>query len=82
MQVLGIPLLIEWDKFHPGSSFFIPCIDRRAMQRFVVQEAQRLKISIICKQVIENNIYGLRVWRVGAIVSPHSSPWLRTSAPP
>jgi hypothetical protein len=74
MQVLGIPLLIEWDKFHPGTSFFIPCIDRRDVQRFVMQEARRLRIPVACKQVIENKVYGLRVWRLDAIVPPHSSP--------
>lgn len=74
MQVLGIPLLIEWDKFHPGTSFFVPCIDRRAVQRFVMQEARRLKFPVVCKQVLENGVYGLRVWRLDAIVPPHSSP--------
>jgi hypothetical protein len=73
MQVLGIPLLIEWDKFHPGTSFFIPCIDRRAVQRFVMQEAQRLRVPIVCKQVVENKIYGLRVWHIDVIVPPHFS---------
>lgn len=74
MQVMGLPLLIEWEKFHPGTSFFIPCIDRRAVQRFVMQEARRLRIPVVCKQVVENRIYGLRVWRLDAIVAPHSPP--------
>jgi hypothetical protein len=29
----------------------------------VEEEAKRLKFKIICKQVIEKGIYGLRVWR-------------------
>jgi hypothetical protein len=73
MQVMGLPILIEWDKFHPGTSFFIPCVDRRSVQRFVMQEAQRLKIPIVCKQVVERKVYGLRVWRLDVIVPPHFS---------
>ena len=73
MQVMGLPILIEWDKFHPGTSFFIPCVDRRSVQRFVMQEAQRLKIPVVCKQVVERKVYGLRVWRLDVIVPPHFS---------
>lgn len=66
MRILNIPLLIEWEKFKPGTSFFVPCIDRRLTQRFVEEEAKRLKLNIVCKQVIEKGKYGLRVWRVEA----------------
>lgn len=73
MEVMGLPILIEWDKFQPGTSFFIPCLDRRGMERFVRSEAKRLRIDVICKQVLENKVYGLRVWRIDATVRPHSS---------
>lgn len=66
MRILNIPLLIEWEKFKPGTSFFVSCIDRRLTQRFVEEEAKRLKLNIVCKQVIEKGKYGLRVWRVEA----------------
>lgn len=56
--------MIEWDKFQLGASMFIPCLNRRAMQKFIEKETQRLKMTIICKRVIENELYGLRVWRV------------------
>lgn len=56
--------MIEWDKFQLGASMFIPCLNRRAMQKFIEKETQRLKMTIICKRVIENGLYGLRVWRV------------------
>lgn len=67
---MGLPVLIEWDKFHPGTSMFIPCLDRRAMQRFITQETNRLRLNVVSKQVVENGVYGLRVWRVDGIVSP------------
>ena len=56
--------MIEWDKFQLGASMFIPCLNRRAMQKFIEKETQRLKMTIICKRVIENGLYGLRVCRV------------------
>lgn len=64
MKILGLTLLIDWSKFQPGTSFFVPCIDRRLTQRFVESEARRIKVDILCKHVIENGKYGLRVWRV------------------
>jgi hypothetical protein len=63
LKILNLPILIEWDKFKEGTSFFIPCLDRRTTQRYVQAEARRHRLSVICKQVIEKNIYGLRVWR-------------------
>jgi hypothetical protein len=74
LTILNQPLLIQWNKFKPGTSFFVPCIDRRLTQRFVTTEAQRLGLNVICKQVIEKNKYGLRVWRVDDTMDPHSSP--------
>jgi hypothetical protein len=68
LTILNLPLLIEWEKFKPGTSFFVPCIDRKLTQRFVEAEAARLEIKVLCKQVVEKGKYGLRVWRVGDIL--------------
>lgn len=73
MKILGLPLLIEWDKFKPGTSFFVPCLDRKLTQRFVETEARRLRLNVVCKQVVEKGKYGLRVWRVEDIMPSHSS---------
>jgi hypothetical protein len=73
MEVMGLSLLIEWDKFHVGTSIFVPCVDRRAVEKFITHESRRLRLNVVCKQVVENGVYGLRVWRVDAIVHPHSS---------
>jgi len=66
--------LIEWPKFQPGTSFFIPCIDRYRMELFVRREARRIKVDVLIKRVIENGVFGLRVWRLDDTVQPHSSP--------
>ena len=73
MKIFSLPILVEWDKFQPGSSFFIPCIDRKEVERWVLSEARRLKVEVLCKQVVENGVYGLRVWRVVPRMSLHSS---------
>lgn len=73
MKILGLPLLIDWQKFQPGTSFFVPCIDRKITERFVRGEAKRLGLDVICKQVIERGKYGLRVWRCEDTIGSHSA---------
>ena len=68
LTILNLPLLSQWEKFKPGTSFFVPCIDRRLTQRFVETEATRLGIKVLCKQVVEKGKYGLRVWRLDDIL--------------
>ena len=73
MKILNTTLLIQWEKFKPGTSFFVPCLDRRLTQRFVEEEAKRLCLKIVCKHVVEKGKYGLRVWRIADTIDPHSS---------
>jgi hypothetical protein len=72
MKIQNLPIVIRWDKFSVGSSFFIPCIDREGMERWVKQEARRLRLKVLCKQVVENGMYGLRVWRADPTIPSHS----------
>ena len=65
---------IEWSKFHPDTSFFIPCVHRLKMERFILAEAERIKVEVLCKRVIERGVYGLRVWRLPDTVTSHSLP--------
>ena len=73
LKILNQPLMIQWEKFKPGTSFFVPCLDRKLTERFINVEARRLGLNVICKQVVEKGKYGLRVWRVEDIINPHSS---------
>lgn len=73
MKIYSLPVLVEWNKFVPGSSFFIPCIDRRDVEKQLLSEAERLKVNVLCKHVIENDVYGLRVWRIDPRMPLHSS---------
>ena len=73
LQILTTPILIDWNKFQPDTSFFIPCLDYKPVQEFVETEAFRLRMKIVCKRVVERGKYGLRVWRPDVTVPPHSS---------
>jgi len=59
----SLSIHIEWEKFKPGTSFFIPCLDRKEVEAYVRKEADRLRIPVVCKAVVERGKYGLRVWR-------------------
>jgi hypothetical protein len=45
-------------------SIFIPCLDRKRHKKTLVVEAERLGYKVVCKEVIEEGKYGLRLWRV------------------
>ena len=63
LRLLNLSVWIDWAKFKPGTSFFVPCLDRSEAEQFVQEEAERLRIKIVCKHVVERGRYGLRVWR-------------------
>ena len=71
-KIHNLPVVVLWSEFHPGASFFIPCINRKQMQKFVQSEAARLRFTVMCKQVVENGMYGLRVWRIPPTMASHS----------
>ena len=73
MKILNVPILVQWEKFKLGTSFFVPCLDRKLTQRLIETEAKRLRLNIVCKQVVEKGKYGLRVWRIEDTIDPHSS---------
>ena len=59
----SLSIQIEWGTFKPGTSFFIPCLNRKEVEEYVRKEANRLRIPVVCKAVVEKGKYGLRVWR-------------------
>jgi len=64
MRIHGISFNIDWAKFKPGRTFFIPCLDVEGAKKEVETVAKRLKYSVEMRGVIENNVKGLRVWRL------------------
>lgn len=84
MMIFKEHLVIEWQKFAPGTSFFIPCVDQGAATRFIEKETKRLHLNVLYRWVVENGVMGLRVWRKDAILelsSGASSPFPKEPTP-
>ena len=64
MQSHGLSIRIKWDLFKIGPSVFIPGLDQPDLKRQAVAEFGRLNIPVVVRPVIENDIVGIRVWRV------------------
>jgi hypothetical protein len=64
MKVETVSYQINWAKFRKGYSFFVPCIDVEQARKDINRTTRRLGIEVITKQVIEDGIKGLRVWRM------------------
>jgi hypothetical protein len=67
MRIQSKLIEVEWNKFVPYSSFFIPCLDVRAMKQQVKAECKRMKFKVLIKVVTENRIRGIRVWRLSDV---------------
>jgi len=64
IELHGIHFDIEWDKFEPHSSFFIPCLDIKEAKRVVAAEVKRRKVKVRIKTMTLDGVRGIRVWRV------------------
>lgn len=64
MRIDGVNYELDWKKFTIGSSFFIPCIHAITAEERIQKKMKRLGYAVIIKLVIEDEIRGLRVWRV------------------
>jgi hypothetical protein len=68
MQLQTKTLEIEWTKFKPYASFFIPCLNVKDMKRQIKAECKRMRFKVLIKVVTENRIRGVRVWRLLDVV--------------
>jgi hypothetical protein len=60
----GTDYQIDWPDFKPGSSIFIPAVDTKAAVDAIKREATRLEFQYVYKIVVEDDIKGVRVWRL------------------
>jgi len=60
----GIRILVDWDKFTSGASFFVPTTKPTKAMQHIVQASRipRAKLKYIVR--IEKELYGIRVWRL------------------
>jgi hypothetical protein len=64
MEIETVLYRINWAKFRPGTSFFVPCINHAAARALIEAHFKPYKIDVITKLVINEGVKGLRVWRV------------------
>ena len=64
MLTNGTDYQILWSEFKPGSSIFLPAIDTDAAVAAITKESERLEVEFVHKVVIEDNVKGIRVWRL------------------
>ena len=64
MLTNGTDYQIDWPDFKPGSSIFIPAVDTKAAIDAIKREATRLEFQYVYKIVVEDDIKGVRVWRL------------------
>lgn len=64
MIVETVQYRVNWEKFRPGYSFFVPCIDNVAAVKEIDAICYRLNMKVVAKVVVEEGVKGLRVWRL------------------
>lgn len=63
MEIETVKYRVNWAKFKPGYSFFVPCIDCTKAKEQLVEYTRKHGIRVITKVVIVDGVRGLRVWR-------------------
>jgi hypothetical protein len=64
MRIERVTYEINWRKFRRGASFFVPCLDTEAAIKEIKRITKRLKYDVLTKIVIEDNVRGVRTWRL------------------
>jgi|TARA_R110000824_G_scaffold107670_5_gene254168 hypothetical protein len=60
----GVRIVVDWEKFVPGASVFIPAINTGKAVQHVTEASHFTKKDITYRVCIENGRYGVRVWRL------------------
>jgi hypothetical protein len=60
----GVPVILEWHKFVVGSSFYIPCLDRRNVADQLIATTKQRGMNIKFRFVLERGTQGVRFWRI------------------
>ncbi len=60
----GVRIVVDWSKFLPGSSVFIPCVNTSKAVNHLIEATQIDKKDITKRVCVEGGKYGIRVWRM------------------
>jgi hypothetical protein len=64
MRIEGITYQINWKAFRKNTSFFIPCLDPKAAKEKIMRITRRLRYVVLIREVIEEDVKGVRVWKL------------------
>lgn len=59
-----VSISVDWNKFVPGASVFIPCVDVVECGRHMYHVAKKRDWTLDIRVRIEGGRWGIRVWRV------------------
>lgn len=59
----GAQIVVLWDTMRVGDSVFIPCVNTTAAVKQVRGVFERRQWEFESRVRIENNIWGIRIWR-------------------
>lgn len=60
----GVRIVVNWDNMVINASIFVPCVDTDKAIKQVKNIALVKGWEIVTRVTIENNKFGLRVWRM------------------
>ena len=60
----GVRVIVEWDELVAGASVFIPCINTEEAMRQAAKITVKKDYKTEARVVIENDILGIRIWRM------------------
>lgn len=64
LEIETVKYRINWAKFKPGYSFFVPCVDTVGARKKLERFAKLHSMELVMKVVLVDGVQGLRVWRV------------------
>ncbi len=59
----GLRVVINWDRFTVGTSFFVPCINTKKAREQLKKITNSKEFSTESRVCTENGLLGIRVWR-------------------
>ena len=59
----GVRVVVNWDKFLPNTSVFIPCVNTDNAKQQIKHVCDDLGYETTIKIVFDNGKLGVRIWR-------------------
>lgn len=59
------PLDLPIGSMAVGDSFFVPCLDEEEVKHEARSIARQYKYKLRIESVVYNEMYGVRIWRIG-----------------